>query len=219
MYALTAFGFQINDVLDYRKDRAAGVERPIAAGALSLTDAMAFALVLLALTCVLSAWIGAGGKVLAATALALILYTPTARGFPPLKGLYVAVLCVSPLIYGAAVRGAAYAWQPYAFVIAFIAAREALMDSNELEGDRRAGMKTIAMLLGKTQTRKFAAWVMALSMAVLAAVSSGGIAKAAATAALVMLLCVFFWPRLEDGRRIALTRIPMLAAAVALACG
>lgn len=219
MYALTAFGFQINDVLDYRKDRAAGVERPIATGALSRLAAMVFALALLAITCALSGWVGAGGKVLAATALALLLYTPTARGFPPFKGVYVAVLCVSPLIYGAAVRGAAYAWQPYAFVIAFIAAREALMDSNELEGDRSAGMRTIAMLLGKARTRKIAACVMALSMAVLAVVAGSGVARTAAIAALGSLLCVFFWPRLDDARRIALTRIPMLAAAVALACG
>jgi 4-hydroxybenzoate polyprenyltransferase len=91
MYSLTAFGFQVNDILDYAKDRAAGVSRPIARGALSRGAAALFAVALLLMTFALSAWVGAGGGVLAATAAALMLYTPSARKLPLIKGLYVAV--------------------------------------------------------------------------------------------------------------------------------
>ena len=219
MYALAAFGFQVNDVLDFRKDRAAGVERPIASAILSRQTALLFALALLLVTFGVSAFVGCGGRVLAATALALILYTPTARQLPLIKGFYVAALCVAPLYYGSVVSGVPYRWPPYVLVAVFIAGREAFMDSNEIEDDRRAGMATIAAVIGETRTKRIATCIMALSMAVLAAVAAGGIAKAAAIAALVSLLCVFIWPRLDDRKRIELSRIPMLAAAVALACG
>ncbi len=219
MYSLAAFGFQVNDILDYRKDKAAGVRRPVAAGELTRRAALLFALALLVVTFAVSARVGSGGNVLAATALALILYTPTARKLPLTKGIYVACLCVAPLYYGSVVSGASYAWPPYVLVAVFITGREAFMDSNELKDDRDAGMMTIAVVLGETRTKAIATCAMALSMAVLAVVAAWGIAKAAAIVALVSLLLVFIWPRLDDNKRIELSRIPMLAAAVALACG
>ncbi len=219
MYSLAAFGFQVNDILDFRKDKAAGVRRPVAAGDLTRRAALLFALALLLVTFAISARVGSGGKVLAATALALILYTPTARKLPLIKGIYVACLCITPLYYGSVINGASYAWPPYLLVAVFITGREAFMDSNEMEDDRNAGMVTIAVVLGETRTKAIATFAMALSMAVLAVAASRGIAKAAAIVAFVSLLFVFIWPRLDDNRRIELSRIPMLATAVALACG
>jgi 4-hydroxybenzoate polyprenyltransferase len=219
MCALTAFGFQVNDILDFRKDRSAGVKRPIAAGAISRSGGVLFALVLLAFTFALSAWIGIGGKVLALTALALVLYTPSARKLPLIKGLYVAGLCLVPLYYGSQVGATQYPWQPYALMAMFIVGREALMDSSEIRGDRSAGMVTVAVLFGETRSKWGGIWVMALSLVVLVAVSSGRTARLSAAVAVVALLCVFVWPRLDDGKRIELTRIPMLAAALAIACG
>jgi 4-hydroxybenzoate polyprenyltransferase len=219
MFALTAFGFQVNDVLDYRKDRAAGVQRPIATGILSRKAAMLFAGALLLLTFAASAWVGRGAKVLAVTSLALIFYTPAAQRLPLVKGLYVALLCVAPLYYGSVVSNAHFPLPPYALLVAFIVGREAFMDSNETRGDRGAGMVTIGAVLGETRAKRASICLMALSMAIFVALASGVIAKTAATLALVSLLCVFIWPRLDDTKRIELSRIPMLAAAVAIACG
>jgi 4-hydroxybenzoate polyprenyltransferase len=217
MCALTAFGFQVNDILDFRKDCAAGVERPIATGMISRSGAAWFAVALLVITFALSAWVGAGGKVLAVSALALALYTPSARRLPLMKGLYVAGLCVAPLYYGSQVAAAQYAWYLYALLAIFIVGREALMDSHEMRSDRSAGMVTVAVLFGKTRTRWAGIWAMALSMAVIVAVCGGGIARVSATIALASLLVVFIWPHLDDGKRIGLSRIPMLAAAISLA--
>ena len=80
-------------------------------------------------------------------------------------------------------------------------------------------MVTIAVILGATRTKRAGTLVMLLSMAVLAAVAVGDVARFAAITALVSLLCVIAWPHLDDTKRIGLSRIPMLAAAVALACG
>jgi 4-hydroxybenzoate polyprenyltransferase len=219
MCTLTAFGFQVNDVLDFHKDRAAGVKRPIATGIVSRSAATLFALALLVATFALSAWVGSGGKVLALSALALVLYTPSARKLPLIKGLYVAGLCMAPLYYGSVVAAAQYAWHPYLLLAIFIVGREALMDSHEMRGDQSAGMVTVAVLFGETRTKWAGIWAMALSMAVFVAVSGGGISRVSAVIALVSLLFVFIWPRLDDEKRIELSRVPMLAAAVAIACG
>ena len=68
MFSLTAFGFVVNDILDYHKDVASGVMRPIATGILSRKAAMLFALALLLSTYAVSALVGSGGRVLAVQA-------------------------------------------------------------------------------------------------------------------------------------------------------
>ena len=219
MFALTAFGFQINDVLDYRKDAAAQVQRPIATGLLSRRAAMLFALALLLIAFAVAAWVGAGWRVLAVTAAALILYTPCAHGVPLIKGLYVAALCIVPLYYGSVVSGAAYAWPPYALLAAFIVGREALMDANEVRGDRGAGQLTIAVLLGAGHARWIGVSLMAFSILCEFLSARGWVAKTSAVVALLLLGVVLVWPRLDEDRRIELSRIPMLAAALAVACG
>jgi uncharacterized membrane protein YhiD involved in acid resistance len=60
---------------------------------------------------------------------------------------------------------------------------------------------------------------MALSLAGIGVVAGRWVAKAAAAAALVSLMTIFGWPRLHDAKRIELSRIPMLAAVLAIACG
>lgn len=219
MWAVTAFGFVVNDILDYRKDTAAGVKRPIATGALSRRGAFILALVLLLAAFILSAVVGSGANLLAATVLALALYTPVARSLPLLKGLYVAGLCLVPLCYGAVVSHANYSWITCAALAAFIFGRETVMDANELNGDRNAGMMTIAAALGQRCSRWIGASIMALALAYLTLVSTGAIGRIAAALSLASLLLIFAWPRLQETRRVELSRLSMLAAAVAVACG
>jgi 4-hydroxybenzoate polyprenyltransferase len=219
MFSLTAFGFVVNDILDYHKDVAAGVMRPIATGILSRKAAMLFALALLLSTYAVSALVGSGGKVLAATALALLLYTPAAQYLPLIKGFYVAALCLAPLYYGSDVSRAQYPWPSYGLLAVFVVGREALMDANEVRGDRSADMVTIAVVFGEARTKWLGTCIMALSLTAGVMVASGGVAKAALLAALLSLLCVINWPHLNDSRRVELSRIPMLAAAVGIACG
>jgi 4-hydroxybenzoate polyprenyltransferase len=219
MFLLTAFGFQVNDILDYRKDVAAQVRRPIAAGVLRRKDAAVYAVVLLICTFSLAAWVRDGWLALAVTAIALLLYTPAARRFPLVKGLYVAALCIVPLYYGAAVCHAIFAWRAYALLAAFMLGRETLMDANEALGDGSAGLLTVAVVLGRTPAKWIGISLMMLADAGEAVVAAGWFAKGAALAALLMLSCLFAWPHLEDSRRVELSRIPMLAAALAVACG
>jgi 4-hydroxybenzoate polyprenyltransferase len=219
MFTLTAFGFVVNDILDYHKDAAAGVTRPIAMGMLSRQAAMLLALALLLSTYAASAFVGSGGKVLAVTALALTLYTPAARYFPLVKGFYVAALCVVPLYYGSAVSRAQYAWPSYVLLGIFVVGREALMDANEVVGDRSSGMVTTAVAFGEARTKRIGIFIMALSLTCGILIATGGLAKMAFSVAILSLLCVMNWPHLNESRRVELSRIPMLAAAVGIACG
>ena len=69
----------------------------------------------------------------------------------------------------------------------FVLGREALMDSAELAGDRRAGIETIAVILGYRRTRRIGATVMLLSTVFLVGIESGIVGRAAALAMLLSL--------------------------------
>ncbi len=219
MSVVTMFGFVINDILDYDKDVAAGVQRPIAMGAVSRPAALMFSVLLLLVIWSLSSTVGTGSSVLALTALALLLYTPFARRVPLIKGLYVAGLCVVPLYYASAVSSMSSSWHAYGVLVLWIIGREMLMDANEMEGDRQAGMTTTAVVLGQARARQLGAAMMLVATMCLIGVAQGLFGKSMAILSIMSLLCVLLWPRVEEGRRIELSRLPMLAAALALASG
>ena len=219
MTALAMFGFAVNDIVDYDKDRAAGVQRPIATGTLSRQSAAWLAAALLVCAGLLSAIAGSGGMVLAITGAALLLYSPIAQRYPLTKGVCVAGLCCLPLYYGTQVGDRHFPWFSYAVLSCFVLGREVLMDADELQGDTRAGVRTIAAILGGRQTARIGETFMLASAVVLIVLVRGGAAVLAAVATLVSLACLFAWPALTAGRRIQLSRIPMLVGSMALACG
>ncbi len=108
MTTLAMFGFAVNDIFDYHKDRAAGIQRPVAAETLSRKDAAWLAIAMLLAAGVLSAVAGRGWTVMAATGACSFLYSPVAQRFPLCKDAYVAGLCCAPLYYGAAAGGRQY---------------------------------------------------------------------------------------------------------------
>ncbi len=93
------------------------------------------------------------------------------------------------------------------------------MDSDELPGDSQAGIRTIAAILGRRGTARIGATLMLLAAGALAADRTRPRRHPASSATLVSLACVFAWPGLDQGRRIHLSRLPMLIGSVALACG
>ena len=217
MCLVTMFGFVLNDVLDYEKDVAAGVLRPISAGELLRRAALAFGSFLLVSACVIAWVIGPGAPLLLLTAVALIAYTPLARRIPLLKGVYVAALCLTPLAYGAVISRARVPGVAYAVDAAFVWGREILMDADEIAGDQLAGMRTVAVILGASFTRRLAILVMVMSLICLNLVARGPLGTVAAAFSVGSLVCILAWPAVRESTRVGLTRISMLAAALALA--
>jgi 4-hydroxybenzoate polyprenyltransferase len=217
MWVVTMFGFVINDIFDYNKDATAGVIRPIATNSLSRPAALMFSATLLVVAWLLSALVVNGMTVMVLTALALILYTPFAQCLPLLKGLYVAGLCLFPLYYASTVSDVRASWRAYAVLMLFVAGRETLMDADEVEGDRHAGMRTIAVALGRTHARHIGIAMMIAATACLIWVAQGLLGKGLAILSNIMLLSLLRWRNVEEGRRLQLSRVPMLLAALAVA--
>ena len=216
MWTITMFGFVINDIFDFEKDVAACVRRPIAMGSLSRQVAFFFAIFLLLLVWSFCAAVGSGTSVVMLTVLALILYTPFARHAPLLKGLYVAGLSLVPLYYASMISHVNFSRAAYGLLAVFIFGRETLMDAHEIADDQRAGMRTMAIFLGQPEARRLGAVMMILSLACLNLVARGAMGKILAILSVVSLVCVLVWPHAEEGTRISFSRLPMLAAALAL---
>jgi len=219
MTALAMFGFTVNDIFDYHKDRAAGIKRPIAEETLSRASAVWLAAALLFAACLLAVLAGSGGMVVAITSAALFLYSPVTRRYPLSKDLYAASLCCAPLYYGALAGGGAYEWSSYAVLGCFVLGREILMDAEELSGDLRGGVRTIAAMLGHRCTMRIGSTLMLVSAAVLASMVRGSVVGFSAVATLVALVWVLCMPGLDDQMRVRLSRFPMLLGAVAVAFG
>jgi 4-hydroxybenzoate polyprenyltransferase len=217
MCAVTMFGFVVNDLLDFDKDVAAGVRRPIAMGLLSKRMALGYAVCLLVAGFCLSGTLGSGAAVVLVTAFALALYTFFAKRLPMLKGLYVGGLCLTPMWYAASVTRGSLSTAAYVIVAFFIFGRETLMDANELAADGQAGMRTVAAALGPFWARSFGTGAMLVTLVCLSLVVRGRVGWGAAIFSVLSLLVIFGWPRISEGRRIALSRLPMFGAAVALA--
>jgi 4-hydroxybenzoate polyprenyltransferase len=218
MTALAMFGFAVNDAFDFHKDSAAGVKRPVASGALSRKNALWLAAYLLLAAFLLGSFVFTGALALAVTAVLLALYSPVASRLPLCKNMLVALICCSPLYYGAAAGDRSSPWRAYALLACFVLGREVFMDADELLGDARAGMRTWAVMLGRKVASRLGAGLMIFAASALLMLVRGTVAITAAAAALASLIALLAWPRLAVSRKVELSRISMLMGSVALAC-
>jgi len=219
MTTVTMFGFVVNDIFDYHKDRAAGIQRPLAAGTLSLKKAAWLAIATFLAAPLIGVFAGAGAGVLVIVGGMLLFYSPLAQRYSLCKDVYVAMLCCVPLYYGSVVGGGQYPWFAYVLVGSFVFGRELLMDADELEGDTSFGMKTAAAFLGQRATAGIGMGLMILAAADTAVVVHGRFATATSIAGFAFLAGIFTWPGLQRRRRISLSRVPMLFGAISVAWG
>jgi 4-hydroxybenzoate polyprenyltransferase len=105
----------------------------------------------------------------------------------------------------------------YALDATFVWGREILMDADEIAGDQLAGMRTVAVILGASFARQLAILLMVMSLTCLNVVARGPLGTAAAAFSVGSLVCILAWPAVRESTRVGLTRISMLAAALALA--
>ena len=218
MTALSMFGFAVNDILDYHRDRDAGIQRPVAAGALSRKSAAWLAIAMLIAAFLFSLAAGTGKVILAIASVLLLFYSPLKKRYPLCKDVYVAGLCCLPLYYGVVVGGRQCSWFSYAVLACFVLGREVWMDSDELPGDSHSGVRTIAAIAGRQETMWIGKGLMLLAAAALTAVTHGLMAASISAASFISLACVFAWPGLDQSKRIGWSRGPMLLGAMAIAC-
>lgn len=217
MFSTAMFGFIVNDIMDFDKDRAAGVKRPIARRLVSLRTAAVYSFFLVAAIVLLTSRVRSGWYIVAATVVGLIVYTPIARFFPLVKEIYVAALAITPLVYADAVCHSHVSLQACLLIGTFITGRELVMDAQEMEGDIRHGMDTLPSYIGQFATQYVGSGMMVAAVIFLCCIAHGAVGETTAICAALSLTCLIVWPRLRADTRIAWTRLPMMLTVIALA--
>ncbi len=160
MWAVTTFGYVTNDLHDIPVDRVNKPDRPLPAGHVRVEAARLAAIALAAGAVVLASRIDALAVGAAMAVLgALLLYNWTLKGAVLLGNVLIAVLSGLALEVGSYAAGQrSLPWLPALLVCLFILAREILKTIEDVEGDRRAGLRTLATAWGPQRAAQIYAW-------------------------------------------------------------
>jgi geranylgeranylglycerol-phosphate geranylgeranyltransferase len=140
----------LNDVRDRQADAVNRPERPIPAGSVGSGHATRLSLALYAGAVCLALPIGAWAVALVAAWVALTaLYSVSLKAVPLVGNVVVAAVAASPFVLGGLSQaGAAAALVPTGLAFLVHLAREAVKDAEDVEGDSRAGFRTLAVARG-----------------------------------------------------------------------
>ena len=150
MWAITSFGYVTNDLRDVAIDRVNKPDRPLPSGRIRCSAARVASIVLAALAVGLAGSIDALALLAACLALAaLIGYNVRLKNTVLVGNALIALLSGAALGVGGYTMGQPWrlVW-PGVLVTLFILAREVLKTIEDVEGDRRAGLRTIATAWG-----------------------------------------------------------------------
>lgn len=151
MTLVTMYGFVVNDICDKEKDRIAEAKnKPIAYGAMSVQSAMMYAFLLVSLAFLVEFFSAGTARILILSSvfIGVSIYSYISRYFPIGKGVATAILCLAPIVYLSEAAGISVNIFVYPVFVFFIFGRELLMDSIEIAGDSRFGIKTLAYFMG-----------------------------------------------------------------------
>ncbi len=162
MWCVTAFGYVSNDLADVAEDRINKPERPLPSGLVSTSLAGRIAVGLALAAILISLLLGWLALIAAITVLALLtLYNFRLKAIPIAGNALVAALAGCALAVGAvAVCGPNLAviqatGGPALLLASFIFARESLKTVEDVQGDRVAGKRTLALVWGAEKTARW----------------------------------------------------------------
>lgn len=191
----TMFGFVINDIFDLDKDIAGNrIDKMLVNRSVSQQAAKLLAVTLLATPAGISLiWFGSTGLFFVlALCVTLAFYSTFSTKIPYAKGLYTALLCMSPLPFAEIVLGTRFVpVNLYLFGILYFLGRELLFDAVDYDADQRAGVKTLAVVMGLERSIPVSWLMMALAIILMLPVVSE--LGAILVIANVTLLGVFAW--------------------------
>jgi 4-hydroxybenzoate polyprenyltransferase len=216
MMAVTMCGFILNDIHDLAKDRAGGVNRPIAAGHLTQVAAIWCAVVAAVVGVTFASFTLESALLMAATLLALLAYGPVARHAPLTKGLYTAGLCCIPLAYGSIVAHAHVPAFAFAALVVGVIGRELYLDCADIAVDSLAGLRTVPVVVGVTAAKAGASTTMVVGALLCVAAAQPGWGRSVASTSAVAILVILVHRRLDIRQQIGWSRWSMLLASIAL---
>jgi geranylgeranylglycerol-phosphate geranylgeranyltransferase len=174
----TGAGNVINDIFDFEIDRVNKPRRPLPSGRMSRRSAVVWYALLSAVTV-------AGGVMLGNLRLTgivllwqvfLFLYASVFKRHWVGGNLTVAAVSASAFLAGAVAAGdARAAMVPMAIAFAFVVCRELIKGGEDLEGDRAAGVRTLAVVAGRTRAARVAGGAMLALAALIPAPAVAGL--------------------------------------------
>lgn len=162
--AIAAAGNGMNDVLDLREDSLNRPERPLPSGHLGAGAALMLssALGVVGLTLAFAAGIVPGFMGLGVLS-GLAAYNWWLKRTGVAGNLLVSLIAAATFPYGAAAAGAwGRWWIPALFAALYHGGRELVKGAEDTRGDRLAGVRTVALVLGEQVARRAAAVLLAL---------------------------------------------------------
>ena len=165
VFVATGAGNAINDYFDYKIDAINRPERPIPSGRIPRSAALYLSMLLFGIGIILSYWLGPVCLFLAAfNSVLLFLYSSTLKRKALLGNVTVGYLTGSTFLFGGApdifgYSGIRSTWVLFLLASMITITREIVKDIQDLEGDRRSGVETLPIKIGKEAAARVAAVV------------------------------------------------------------
>ena len=166
---IAAWGNAINDIYDRELDARRKQHRPIPSGRVSVRAAAWQAAVFALAGILIAGWINVEALVIAsATALLLWLYSFRLKGWLVAGNLAVSFLSGLSFLFGAVVQNTAIAdilpqgWYAFGFAFLWHLGREWVKAAEDVEEDREAGLRTLAVVYGPKAAGRAASLVLTI---------------------------------------------------------
>ena len=166
---ITAFANFDNDLAHLAIDRVNRPTRPLPSARVSIRIAIVVSLIVLMLGLLSAQLCGRAALVVSgAAAVWLAVYNRWGKRLPLVGNLMVALAGGLPLVYAGIIASpASGGWRPlwvgFALAAGFHFVREILKDVQDIEGDARAGLVTLPLVLGKRWATRLAAGLLLLA--------------------------------------------------------
>ncbi len=215
---ITMFGFIINDIFDYKKDKLADRDRPIAKDLLPRNVAIRYAILILIFPIYIIYIQGISSLTLIAggTIILLMAYSWLSKTYPLFKGLLTSLLCMSPIIYASTMSELTISYSVYISLFIFIFGRELFMDAQDLNGDMKSHLKTLPMYFGVDKS-KFIAWTfMYFASFLLLFKTHSELSFFIVAIACINMIYAFFYSTNDENTAMDITKISMILCAISI---
>jgi 4-hydroxybenzoate polyprenyltransferase len=219
IFFVTMFGFVINDIYDFEKDRRGGrYDKVLLKGRLTHREVRLVALVWLLCSWAVSlSLLNTSSFLLLVTlSIALTVYSPFSKAVPVLKGFYTAVLCMSPALFLNVVAGEQIIGTGFLLIgLAYFVGREVIIDAGDRAADILSGTRTLAVVLGQRWSIALGTIIMMGSLSILYWMVEGN-ARSVVLLGLAFTLAVGYIVNRDVRLSVALTRIPLAVGVIAV---
>lgn len=174
----TAAGNSFNDYCDYKIDAINRPDRPIPSGKISRQEALLFTVVLF-----MSGWLVSLPvmnytilMILTIATISLITYSLFFKSIALAGNAMVALVLGLAFIFSAAVYGdITKGYAPFALAFLFTLIREIIKDMQDIEGDRKQGVKTFPVVFGQEKSVRLVSLLSVLLIATVVALFLAGV--------------------------------------------